>query len=115
MGLSQTDVARLLNTTRQAYNHYETGRREPTLDTLVRLAEILHTSTDFLMGRTEKKAPDPEQPASEDEIQNQAARLYNALLAAGYIKEGQELTSRQMDALESFGDILALLFDSDDK
>lgn len=57
MGFSQTDVARLLNTTRQAYNHYETGRREPTLDTLDRLAEILHTSTDFLMGRTEKKEP----------------------------------------------------------
>lgn len=33
-GLSQTDMSKALSITRQAYNHYETGKREPTNDAL---------------------------------------------------------------------------------
>jgi len=56
-GLSQTDVAQLLNISRQAYNHYETGKREPTVETISKLAEIFDVSTDYLLGKTDQKKP----------------------------------------------------------
>ena len=39
-GLSQTDVAKKLNITRQAYNNYETGIREPSLESLRAISDV---------------------------------------------------------------------------
>ena len=56
-GLSQSDVAEKLGITRQAYNHYETGRRTPDLETATKLAKIYNVSIDFLVsGETEAPA-----------------------------------------------------------
>ncbi len=49
--LSQTDVAKVLNITRQAYNHYETGVRLPSLESLIMIADYFDVSTDYLLGR----------------------------------------------------------------
>lgn len=49
-GLSQTDMSKALSITRQAYNHYETGKREPTNDALKKISEILNCSADYLLG-----------------------------------------------------------------
>ena len=54
-GYSQTDIAHNLGITRQAYNHYETGKREPDNNTLLKLALILNVSTDHLLGKNKKK------------------------------------------------------------
>ena len=51
--LSQTTIADMLNITRQAYNHYETGQRQPTQDTLLKLADYFDCSVDYLLGRTD--------------------------------------------------------------
>lgn len=48
-GLSQSDVAGKLGITRQAYNHYETGRRTPDLETAANLAKIYNISLDSLI------------------------------------------------------------------
>lgn len=48
-GLSQSDMANLLNISRQGYNHYETGKRIPTLEMLNRISKILHVTTDYLL------------------------------------------------------------------
>lgn len=50
-GLSQSQMAKLLNITRQAYNHYETGIRIPTAEGLNLIADIFDVSTDHLLGR----------------------------------------------------------------
>ena len=39
-GMTQSDVAEALFVTRQAVSHYESGRTQPDLDTLMRLAEV---------------------------------------------------------------------------
>lgn len=57
-GLSQTAVAKMLNITRQAYNHYETGQRQPTQEVLVKLADIFEVSVDYLLGRTDTVSDD---------------------------------------------------------
>lgn len=54
-GFSQTQIAKMLNITRQAYNHYETGTRYPTPEGLTMLAEIFDVSVDYLLGRTTTK------------------------------------------------------------
>lgn len=47
---SQTQLAEELNLTQRAYSHYETGTREPSIDTLIRIADYYKISLDTLMG-----------------------------------------------------------------
>ena len=56
-GVSQTTVAQHLNITRQAYNHYETGQRQPTQEVLIKLADYFGVSVDYLLGRTDVPNP----------------------------------------------------------
>ena len=48
-GLSQAELARRLHISASAVGMYEQGRREPSLDLVVALAEELRVSTDFLL------------------------------------------------------------------
>lgn len=48
-GLSQKEVANFLNISSQAYGHYENGKREPDLDTLIKLAHLFDVTLDFLV------------------------------------------------------------------
>lgn len=56
-GMSQSDVAKFLKITRQAYNHYETGQRQPPHDTLVELAKLFGVTTDYLLGNSDQRIP----------------------------------------------------------
>ncbi|MCI8514381.1 MAG: helix-turn-helix transcriptional regulator [Lachnospiraceae bacterium] len=47
----QKEIALLLGLSRSAYTLYETGRRDPSLETLLRLADLYDVSTDYLLGR----------------------------------------------------------------
>jgi len=49
-GLSQATVAGILGISPQAYSNYETGNREPSSDTLTKLATYFEVSVDFLLG-----------------------------------------------------------------
>ena len=49
--LSQADIAKLLNISRQAYCRYENDQREISLDTLCALADLYDETTDFILGR----------------------------------------------------------------
>lgn len=48
--LTQNDMAKALNISRVAYTNYELGNREPDFDTMMRIARILGTSVDYLLG-----------------------------------------------------------------
>ncbi len=52
-GLTQADVAAKLGITYQAYAHYETGRRQPDPEMLLKMANLFGVSTDYLLGRDE--------------------------------------------------------------
>ena len=49
--LSQEDVAKMLNISRQAYCRYENDHREISLDTLCKLADFYEETTDYILGR----------------------------------------------------------------
>lgn len=48
---TQKDVAEKLMVTRSAYAQYETDNKTPTIDTLMKLAELYKTSVDYIIGR----------------------------------------------------------------
>ena len=49
--LTQVQVSQYLNTTHQTYNNYENGKYEPSIDMLIKLADLNNTSIDFIVGR----------------------------------------------------------------
>ncbi|HIZ81017.1 MAG TPA: helix-turn-helix domain-containing protein [Candidatus Mediterraneibacter pullistercoris] len=46
---TQTQIAERLNISRQAYSNYETGKRIPDLDILIRIADIYHVTLEELI------------------------------------------------------------------
>ncbi len=58
--LYQKEVASILKITRQQYGLYESGKRDIPIDLLIKLADFYHVSTDYILGRTNKKELDKE-------------------------------------------------------
>lgn len=50
LGLSQSELAKRMNTTRQCISSWELGRTQPDVASLERLSQILCTSVPVLMG-----------------------------------------------------------------
>ena len=53
-GLTQVDVASKLGISQQAYASWERGVKKPTQDNLVKIAQILNVSVDYLVGNSEE-------------------------------------------------------------
>ena len=49
--LSQKEVADLVHVNRVTYTNWERGKREPSFEKLVKLADLLDVSLDWLFGR----------------------------------------------------------------
>lgn len=47
------DVAFEIGLSLMAYNHYELGDREPSIDVLIKLCDLYDVSSDYLIGRTD--------------------------------------------------------------
>ena len=58
-GLSQQQIADMLNVKQNTYSQYEIGVLNYPLDVVVRLAEYYGTSVDYLLGHTDEKTPYP--------------------------------------------------------
>jgi transcriptional regulator with XRE-family HTH domain len=54
-GLTQAELGVRAGMGAASVSHFETGRRAPALDSLVRLADALEVSTDALLGRETEK------------------------------------------------------------
>ena len=53
--LHQEQLAKAINCSQQLISNYETGKRELPISHLIALADFYHTSTDYILGRTNKK------------------------------------------------------------
>lgn len=69
-GLTQKELAAGISIGYQTYNHYETGRNEPDLSTVVLLAKYLNVSLDYLLGRTNDPSPITQKkiPSYQEEV-----------------------------------------------
>lgn len=50
-GLTQQQIADLVHVNRVTYTNWEKGKREPSYENLVKLADLLEVSLDSLFGR----------------------------------------------------------------
>lgn len=51
--LTQSEIAKIINVTQRAYAHYEKGDREPSIETLINLANFYKLPIDIIVGRYE--------------------------------------------------------------
>ena len=52
-GLTQRDMAERLGISQPSYIRYENGSAEPSLESLVKIADTFDVSVDYLLGRAE--------------------------------------------------------------
>lgn len=57
--LLQKDLAAYLNCTQVCYSRYELGKRDLPTEVLIALARFYGTSTDYLLGLTDRRNPYP--------------------------------------------------------
>ena len=50
-GFTQSEVASALGVSSVVYSRYETGKRQPSIDTLIQIADIFGVTVDYLLGR----------------------------------------------------------------
>ena len=53
--LTQKQVAEYLGMSQTGYSKYETGENSIPVDVVVKLADFYKTTTDYLLGRTDKR------------------------------------------------------------
>ena len=53
--LTQKQVAEYLGMSQTGYSKYETGENSIPVDIVVKLADFYKTTTDYLLGRTDKR------------------------------------------------------------
>ncbi len=56
-GMNQQELAEQAGLKVAAINHFACGRRKPSAENLVRLADAIEVSTDFLLGRSNDLKP----------------------------------------------------------
>lgn len=54
-GITQADLAASLNVSRQSISGYENDAVEPSLDIIVKIADIFNVSLDYLLCRSKEK------------------------------------------------------------
>lgn len=55
--LTQKDLAEKIGVSRATVAGYETKGKEPSYDTLLKIARVLNCSVDYLMGNTDERSP----------------------------------------------------------
>ena len=54
-GLTQVNVAERLGVSQPAYASWERGIKKPTQENLVKIAQVLNVSVDYLVGNSEER------------------------------------------------------------
>lgn len=56
--MQQADLAKELSVSRVSISRYETGERDPDIETILRLCDIFGCTADYLLGRSPVPSPD---------------------------------------------------------
>lgn len=83
-GLSQVQLAEQLGVAKSTYSMYESGNREPNVQTIKKIADILNVSTDELLGM-------------DDELQTIAAHF-----------DGDEYTKEEIDKIKEYATFIRM-------
>lgn len=84
----------------------------PNGETLIKLAEYLDCSVDYLLGRSESQSADiTKAPDSEMSEAKRYELFCRFLVAAGYVEEGKDITREQLEALKAVFVLIDRAFD----
>ena len=81
-GMSQKDVAEEIGVAKSTYSLYESGNREPNVQTIKRIADVLNVSADDLLGLNDEPIT----------------------IAAHF--DGDEYTEEELDEIKSFAEFV---------
>lgn len=112
-GLTQQQVADSMGITNSTYCGYETGKRQPDVEKIRMISNLLNTSGDILLetgqGQVKKQIPPtPEQGAQEGKVS--VDEVVGAFVAAGLVSPGQDLTDADLRFLMGVIDLIDLWF-----
>lgn len=68
-GLKQIELCKILGVSQAALSGYETGNYEPDNEILIKIANFFNTTTDYILGISEKKRLTPEEVSQMPEAQ----------------------------------------------
>lgn len=85
VGLTQVDVAEKLGISQPAYASWERGVKKPTQENLVKIAQILNVSIDYLVGNSDEKS---------DELDN--IELLFRMNSKGLTEEEKEIFKKEL-------------------
>lgn len=112
-GLSQEDIGKLINKKRSTISGYETEGKEPDIETLCFLANYFGVSTDYLMGKSDKRNNvdivflndlqnfKKHYEAASDDVKKQTERCFDAF----YRLIGRDVHSGKTERLEVYNDL----------
>ena len=86
--LTQTEVAEKLGISQQAYASWERGIKKPTQDNLVKIAQILNVSIDYLIGTSDESV-------KADELDN--VELIFRMNSKGLTDEEKEIFKKELN------------------
>lgn len=93
--MTQSDVAKILGLTTNAYQSYERGTSEPGCKALNKLADFYGVTTDYLLGREPAPNPFADLNLSEDD---------EAEVIAKYMSLSPEIRACMLDVLVQLGE-----------
>ena len=93
--VSQSDIAKLLDVTRQAYSRYERGDREPDLEMLCKLADYYGVTVDYLIGHESKSIMDRPDSAIAENFIREFGNLFSDETFQSYVKLYKLMDARQ--------------------
>ena len=101
-GLTLKQLGKAVDKAESTISQYESGRREPDNETLLRIADVLGCSVDYLLGREDTKTPAPEGRGGEG-ADAAAADISEADVRAWLQAHGDELTPDEFVQLFGIG------------
>ena len=72
--VTQVKLAEIANVTQETISAYESGKAYPSVETLIKIADYLNTSTDFILDRIEN-----DEPIKNTTIKNTDTKTYRML------------------------------------
>jgi transcriptional regulator with XRE-family HTH domain len=82
-GMSQDELAEAIGISQNQISRYERGANDPTGDVLIALADVLHTTTDYILGRSSDPAP----TLTEKDLDTKERKVVTAM------RQGDRLTA----------------------
>lgn len=105
-GLTQEQLAKKIGVAKSTLAGYEKGNREPDVFKIKKIIEALGIDAEYLL---DIKKSSPAQDELDEE--NASIILYKALISAGFLGPGEDLTPKQYEFLDALSVMLSAFFD----